>query len=148
MLYNAEKRIDVERAVARVNDLIKRKKKFEVIEKMPIRSLNQNNYLHLILSWYALEYGETLEYIKQEVFKKHVNKKIFEFEFINHKTSEVRIEYRSTAMLDSRELTLAIEKFRDFAAKQANIYLPEPKDLIFLQEIQDEITKHKNLLYL
>jgi len=148
MLYNAEKRIDVERAVAKVNDLIKRKKKFEVIEKKPIRSLSQNNYLHLILSWFALEYGETLEYIKVEYFKKLVNKELFEFQFENHKTGEVRTEYRSTATLDTRELTLAIDKFRDFSAKHANIYLPEPKDLVFLQEIQDEITQHKNLLYL
>lgn len=148
MLYNAEKRIDVERAIAKVNDLIKRKKKFEVIEKKPIRSLSQNNYLHLILSWFALEYGETLEYIKIEYFKKLVNKELFEFKFENHKTGEVRTEYRSTATLDTRELTLAIDKFRDFAAKHANIYLPEPSDLMHLQEIQDEITQNKNLLYL
>lgn len=148
MLYNAEKNIDAHRAIENLNKLIRNKKRFEIIEKHPMRSLRQNNYLHLILSWYALEYGETLEYIKQEIFKKDVNKDLFEFEFINHKTSEVRIEYRSTASLDTAKLTLAIERFRNFASKQAGIYLPEPKDLIFLQEIQDEITKNKNLLYL
>ena len=148
MLYNAEKNIDAHRAIEQVNKLIKNRKRFEIVEKKPIRSLSQNNYLHLILSWYALEYGETVEYVKQEVFKKYVNKEIFEFDFFNHKTSEVRTEYRSTADLDSGEMTLAIERFRNFAAKQADIYLPEPSDLVFLQEIQDEVTKHKNLLYI
>lgn len=148
MLYNAEKRIDVERSIAKINDLIIKKKRFEIIEKKPIRSLSQNNYLHLILSFFALEYGETLEYIKLEYFKKLVNKEIFEFQFENHKTGEVRTEFRSTAELNTTELTLAIDKFRDFSSKHAKIYLPEPRDLAFLQEIQDEINKNKNLLYL
>lgn len=148
MLFNAQKETDVKRAIERINFLIRHKKRFDLTEKKPLRSPAQNSYLHLILSWYALEYGETLEYVKQEVFKKFVNKAIFEFEYTNRVTSEVRTEYRSTASLDTREMTLAIEKFRDFAAKQAGIYLPEPNDLVFLQEIEDEINKNKNLLYL
>ena len=111
-------------------------------------SCSQRGYLHLILSWYALEYGETLEYVKQEVFKKQVNKEIFKFDFVNRRTAEVRTEYRSTESLDSREMTMAIERFRNFSMLQAGIYLPEPKDLVHLQEIEDEIKKHENQLYL
>ena len=148
MLYNAEKEIDAQRAISRLTELVSKRKRFEIIEKKKIRSLSQNNYLHLILSYFALDYGETLEYIKLEYFKKLVNKDIFEFEFQNRITGECRIEYRSTADLKTDELTLAIDRFRNYSSKHAGIYLPEPKDLAFLQEIQDEVTKNKNLIYL
>lgn len=146
MLYNPEKEIDIQRALTKINQLISDKKVFELKEKKPKRSLNQNRYLHLILSWYAWEYGETLEYIKQVVFKKDVNREIFEYQHLNRKTGEVRIEYRSTANLDTAELSLAIDRFRDFSILQAGIYLPEPKDLAFLQEIEIQITNNRHYL--
>lgn len=146
MLYNPEKEIDVQRALAKINKLIADKKVFELKEKRPKRSLSQNNYLHLILSWYALEYGETLEYIKQVVFKRGVNRDIFEYQHVNRKTGEVRTEYRSTANLNTAELSMAIDRFRDFSILQAGIYLPEPKDLAFLQEIEIQITNNRHYL--
>ncbi len=146
MLFNPDKEIDVQRALVKIKQLIAAKKVFELKEKRPKRSLNQNNYLHLILSWYALEYGETLEYIKQEVFKKYVNKSIFEYEYVNRITGETRIEYKSTADLDTAELSMAIDRFRDFSVLQAGIYLPEPKDMALLQEIEIQITNNKHYL--
>jgi hypothetical protein len=146
MLYNPEKEIDIQRALVKIRQLIATKKVFELKEKRPKRSLNQNNYLHLILSWYAFEYGETLEYIKQEVFKKYVNKSIFEYDYVNRITGETRVEYRSTANLDTAELSVAIDRFRDFSVKQAGIYLPEPKDLVLLREIEIQIENNKQYL--
>lgn len=146
MLYNGEKEIDCHRAMERIKHLIKNKKVFELKEKKPKRTLSQNSYLHLILSWFALEYGDTLEYIKQDLFKKQVNKELFEYERVNKKTGEVRIDYRSTASLDTKELSLAIDRFRDYAAKVAGIYLPEPKDLNILQEIEIQITNNQQYL--
>ena len=86
MIFNASLDLDQKRATERFNFLLANNKTFELTEKKPKRSLSQNNYLHLILSWYALEYGETLDYIKVEVCKKQLNKDIFEFEFVNRKT--------------------------------------------------------------
>ncbi|MEC4051129.1 hypothetical protein OX284_016965, partial [Flavobacterium sp. SUN046] len=119
---------------------------FELKEKKPKRSISQNNYLHLILSWYALEYGETLEYVKQEVFKKQINKDIFEYEYINKKTGEIRTEYKSTANLDTGQMTTAINRFRNYASKEAGIYLPEPKDLSELQYIENQIKNNEQYL--
>ena len=88
---------------------------------------------------FALEYGETAEYIKQEIFKKQVNRDIFIFQFANKKTGEIRDEFRSTSDLDTKELTVAIERFRNWASKEGGIYLPEPKDLALLNEIEYQI---------
>jgi len=146
MIYNPEIELDQQRAKERLEWLIKKGKRFELKEKRERRSLSQNNYLHLILSWYAIEYGETLEYVKQEVFKKQVNKAIFQTEHINKKTGEIRVDWRSTSELNTAELTTAIDRFRDYSSKEAGIYLPEPKDLAMLNQIETEIEKFKTYL--
>ena len=98
--------------------------------------------MHLILSWFGVETGYTLEEVKQDIFKKHLNPTLFyegEFEGI------VKIErWRSTANLGTAEMTLAIDRFRNFASNELGIYLPEPNDLVLLQEIENELSKHKN----
>lgn len=148
MIYNAKSEFDIHRARSRLEYLIEKGKTFEIIEKKPKRSLSQNNYLHLILSFFALEYGETLEYVKQEIFKKQVNREIFKTEYINPKTGEVREAWRSTSSLDTKEMTLAIDRFRNFSSKEAGIYLPAPEDMVYLNEIEREIKKYNNQNYL
>lgn len=145
MIYNAQNEFDVNNARTRFEYLLKNQKTFELTEKRQKRSVSQNAYLHLILSWYALEYGETLEYIKQEVFKKQINKDLFETEYINEKTGEIRTDWKSTSNLDSKQMTVAIDRFRDYASKEAGIYLPEPKDMAMLQEIENQIRNNRYL---
>ncbi len=142
MIYNPTIAFDLQKAKERFKWFISKGKTFELTEKKPKRSLNQNRYLHLILGWYAWEYGETMNYIKQEVFKKQVNADIFLTEYINKKTGEFREDWRSTADLDSKEMTIAINRFRDYASKEFGIYLPEPNDLIYLQEIEKELNNN------
>ena len=146
MIFNSEIELEKKMAIERFRFFLSKGKTFELKEKKPKRSISQNNYLHLILSWYALEYGETLEYIKQEVFKKQINKEIFEYEYINKKTGEIRTEYKSTANLDTGQMTTAIDRFRNYASKEAGIYLPEPKDLSELQHIENQIKNNEQYL--
>ena len=143
MFYDANKPIDVQRAIVKFKHLIEKKKTFELTQKKEKRTLNQNSYLHLILSFFALEYGETLEYVKLEFFKKLVNKQIFEYERINVKTGEIRIDYRSSASLNTKEMTDAIERFRNYASKEAGIYLPTPEEGIILKEIELQIKNNE-----
>lgn len=146
MIYDTSIEINKQKAIERFNFLISKAKIIEIIDKKPIRSISQNSYLHLILSWYALEYGETLEYIKQEVFKKQVNSDIFKTNYINKKTEEMRVAWRSSANLNTKETTIAIDRFRNYSSKEAGIYLPQPSDLIALQYIKNEIENNKQYL--
>ncbi|HET8837891.1 MAG TPA: hypothetical protein VFM82_02730 [Flavobacteriaceae bacterium] len=143
MIYNAQIEIDIYRAEERLKWLIEKGKRFELTEKKEKRSISQNSYLHLVLTWYAIEYGDTLEYVKQEVFKKQINPDIFRTEHINKKTGEIRDDWRSTADLDTGELTTAIDRFRNYSSKEAGIYLPEPRDMVLLNQIEAEIEKFK-----
>jgi hypothetical protein len=146
MIYNAKNSFDCIKAEERLKYLISNEKKFELTEKKPLRTLSQNNYLHLILSYFALEYGETAEYTKQKIFKKIVNPQIFITEYVNRKSGEIREELRSTGDLDTKELTDAINRFMDYSSKIAGIYLPRPEDVLYLEEIEKQISNQKQYL--
>ncbi len=147
MIYDGTKQLDQNRAKERLLWLIKKGKQFEIKEKRKRRTISQNNYLHLIISWYAVEYGETAEYIKTEVLKKQINRDLFLSEFINKKTGEVRERWKSTSELNTLEMTTAIERFRNYSSKEAGIYLPEPSDLALINSMEIELSK-QNQQYL
>lgn len=144
MIYDPTNKLHEKQAVEKLNYFISKGKRFELKAKNPRRSISQNSYLHLILTWFGIETGYTLEEVKQEIFKKHVNPSLFydgEFDGI------IKIErWRSSANLDTAEMTLAIDRFRDFASKELGIYLPEPDDLPLLQDIENQIENHKQYL--
>lgn len=146
MLYNPENELDIKRAKERINYFIEHNKVFELTARRVPKTYPQLKYLHLILKWFALEYGETMEYIKLEYFKKLVTPELFEYEYVNRKTGEIRKEYKSTASLSKEELSMAIDRFRNYSAKQAGIYLPEPNDLALIREIEIQVENHKHYI--
>lgn len=146
MIYDAKNPLHQKQAIEKLNYFISKEKRFELKAKHDKRSISQNSYLHLILSLFGVETGYTLEEVKQEIFKKHVNSSLF---YDGEMKGIVNVSrWRSTADLDTAEMTLAIDRFRDFASQELGIYLPEPNDLVLLQEIENELSKNKNKQYL
>jgi len=144
MIFDPKQELDKKRAIERLNHFIAKGKVFELTEKKERRSIQQNSYLHLILSWFAIETGYTEAEVKQEIFKKIVNPNLF-YEGDHGKL--VRIDrWRSTASLDTGEMTTAIDRFRNYASLEAGIYLPEPNDLALIREIENQIKNLKEYL--
>ena len=132
-------------AFAYLEILIENKSVFEIVKKNPKRSLSQNSYLHLILSHFSIEFGYDLEYTKQDIFKRIVNKDLF-LVVSENKITEVFYEYyKSTTKLDTKEMTIAIDRFRDYSAGNG-LYLPAPDEHEFLISIQNNIEKYKQYL--
>jgi len=146
MIYNPENRMDVQSAIEKLKYFVAKNKVFELKAKQVPKTYPQLKYAHLIMGWFAWQYGETTEYIKLEYFKKLVNPEIFEYEFTNRKTGEIRIEYKSLADVSKEEMTLAINRFRDYSSKEAGIYLPEPNDLVMMRHVELEIENNKQYL--
>jgi hypothetical protein len=145
MIYNPKIELDCKKAIEKLKYFIAKGQKFELKAKHPKRSISQNSYLHLILSAFAIETGYTLEEVKQDIFKKIVNPDIFYVGEASGPIQEVVIErWKSSASLNTQEMTLAIDRFRNFASMELGIYLPEPTDLVMLHQIEQEISKHKN----
>lgn len=143
MMYNAAIESDRKRAIDRFKWLISKGKMFELTQKSPTISRSQNSYLHLVIGWFAIEYGDTIEFIKQEVFKKEVNPTLFKTEFLNRKTGELRENWKSINDLDSAEMTTAIDRFRNYSSKEFGLYLPEPNEYEHLTEIEKQLENFK-----
>lgn len=148
MIFDTSTQQGRKKAIDRVKHLLDKKAKFEVVEKKRKRTYSQNNYLHLILGWFSLELGYEMEYTKQIIFKQYANQEIFKHSFVNEKTGEEIEYYRSTKNLKTDEMSAAIERFRTYSEVKAGLYLPTPKDTIYLEEIENELEKYNNKIYL
>lgn len=146
MLYDLTNPLHAEQFKAKVNKLYKAKAIVELTEKRAKRSLPQNKYLHLILGYFGVESGNTLEWVKREYFKKLCNKDIFVKERVDNITNQKTKYLRSSADLTIDEMTTAIERFRNWSAQEAGIYIPSPdeQDLLIIAEIETE--RNKNYL--
>lgn len=133
-------------AIERVKHLLAKKAKVEITEKRKNRTYSQNNYMHLLLGWFAIHYGEPVQYVKQIIFKQELNKDIFLLEGVDRRTGEIIEYWGSTSGLNTKEMTTAIERFRNYAAKEFGLYLPQPKDISHLEEIQNQIELNKEYL--
>jgi hypothetical protein len=92
MIYRLKNDFDKQNFITKVKSLIVQQKDVELIVINQKKSLQTNSYFHLIIGWFALEYGETFEYVKQKMIKQYICPETFKFEYANKKTGEIRVE--------------------------------------------------------
>ena len=141
MLYDLRNPLDRERFKRRCNALYQKQGIVDLSEKTQ-RSIQQNRYAHLIMSYLAIETGNTLDYVKEVFYKRTANKELF----LREKEDEIlgKVEYlRSSADLSKEEMTLSIDRFRDWSSQTAGVYLPAANEQEFLASIEYELSKYK-----
>ncbi len=138
MIYNTANNFDKEKAKERFNFLMSKDCSFELSEKRKKRSYKQNKYLHLILSFFGLELGYTLE--ESKVLYKRLNKETYEYKKNN------LIFIKSSAKLNSKEMTMTIEKFRNWTSKETGVFLPSPDDTEYLQQLEHQVKNNQQYL--
>jgi hypothetical protein len=124
-LYDTSNPLQKEQFKARSAKLAESGKVVELTEKKPKRSLQSNKYLHVILGYF--ETGNTLEWVKQQYYKKLVNPSIFIRERDDKYLGRIKI-LRSSADLDSGEMATSITRFRNWASAECGIYLPSSEE--------------------
>lgn len=145
MIYDLNNPYEIEEFKKCTSKLLEKKAIVEIKKKQPNRTIKQNSYLHLILSYFACEIGYSLEEVKLDYFKKVCNRDLFERKKVNNKGAEITY-MRSSSELDTMEMTTAIERFRNYSAAQAGLYLPSPNENQFLAHIEKEIEKYKDFI--
>jgi len=127
MIYNAKSDHDIRKARLRLEQLISKGHPFELTD-VKKRSLKANNYLHLCLSYLAVEIGCKLEYVKVRLWKLTWNRDLFLVKEFSTKTG-VEYEYiRSSADLNREEMNQAIKVLIEKALSECNVLLPNPSD--------------------
>ncbi len=111
----------------------------ELKKYSPNRSVRQNAYLHLLLAYFAHCYGCTLIEAKEIYFKRYACGDIFEV-YVSDKAGRPVTYYRSTADLDTNEMSSAIANFRAYAHMNG-IELPDANDTMAQRVCEREIEK-------
>lgn len=138
MRYNLKIQQNADAATKQLKHLIEKGANIELTEKRGRRTLSQNKYLHLILSWWGLAYGYTLEESKQ--YFKDLNKSYYYYQ------KKGRTFIRSTSGVNTKELTIHIERFRDWSAENG-LYIPAPNEQQQIESIQNQLEIYGNKKY-
>lgn len=138
MKYNLSLPFEVQQARDRLAYLIEKKNIVEIKKVNPNRSLNQNNYLHLLLGAFGVHFGYTLEEAKV-IYKRDVNPDIYVYEKNNQKFM------KSSADLDTEEMAKSIDRFHQYS-REAGYPLPPATDQEWLRQIENEIERSKHYL--
>lgn len=145
MIYNLSSPLDKANFLLRAKKLAESGVIVDLTEKKPRRSLPQNKYLHVILAYFGAQTGNTLEWVKQQYYKKLVNPDLFIREKEDKYLGRIKV-LRSSADLDTSEFSLSIERFRNWAAQEVGIYIPSADEAILIQQMEIEIERNKEFL--
>ena len=147
MIYNLKNEYEAQAFLEQARQLVSQaaKKEFcmvEVKQKHPQRTIQQNKYLYVLLGYYAQEFGYSTEEVKQETYKRLCNPDLFERSRVNKRGVEVKY-LRSSSELSTAEMTLSIERFRNYSSAVAGLYLPAPNESSFIAYCEQQIERYK-----
>ena len=146
MVYDLNTDIDRIRYEKRVKSLLDRRTVVELSERKPKRTIPQNSYLPLLIGEFAMQTGNTMDWVKQEYFKRHCNKELFvRMKYDELTKCEVAV-LRSSRDLDTGEMTIAIDRFKHWAAAECGIDLPDAEDREWLGYIEREMQHNREWL--
>lgn len=146
MVYDLNTDLDRERFKRRVNALYAKRSVVECTEYKPRRTSAQNRYLHVILGEFSMQTGNTMEYVKREYFKRLCNPELFVYIIHDDLVKRDIERLRSSRDIDTRDMTTAIERFRNWAALEAGIDLPDANDDKWIDSIEREMQHQRNWL--
>lgn len=146
MVYDLNTDIDRIRYEKRVKSLLDRRTVVELSERKPRRTTPQNAYLHLLIGEFAMQTGNTTEWVKSEYFKRHCNRELFVRKKHDELTKREVEVLRSSRDLDTGEMTTAINRFKEWACAECGIDLPDAEDREWLGYIEREMQHNREWL--
>lgn len=144
-LFDLSNPLDKANFLLRAKKLAESGKIVELTEKKPKRSLPQNKYLHVILAYFGTQTGNTLEWVKHQYYKKLVNPDLFIREKEDKYLGKIKV-LRSSADLDTAEMSLSVDRFRNWAAQEAGIYIPSADEAILIQQMEICIERNNEFI--
>lgn len=141
MLYDLNNDFDRQRFLVRCKSLYTNRKVVDMTD-VSKRTYKQNNYLHTILAYFALECGMDKASVKQQLYKILCNKDLYVRREFNEKLNMEIVVIRSSKELTTEEMSLSIDRFRKWSAEQG-IYLPTPDEQNYLEQIALIVEQNK-----
>ena len=137
MKYNLENDSDKSKFETRAANLLEGENYVELRKISPTRTNQQNRFLHVLISLFAIEIGLTLMEAKTDLKRA--------CEFMRY-TKNDKLYLKQTSKMDTKELSEFITWIRNYAGMQG-LYLPTSeeygRDWVAYER---EISSHKNYL--
>jgi len=130
--YNLANPAESKQAREYLTELITKRARVEIKKIIRKRSLNQNNYLHLLLGYFGQHFGYTLE--ESKLIYKELNAGTYAYEKNGYTF------LKSSAVLDTAQMTRTIDIFRE-RSKDMGLPLPAATDQDWLRQIENEIER-------
>lgn len=137
MKFNLAIKEEKSQAMSYFMKLVNKKTLVEVKKISPKRTLSQNSYLHLIIGYFGVHFGYTLDEAK--IIYKEINSSIYAYK------KKERVFYRSSADLTKEEMAQSIDRFRE-KSQEAGCELPLATDQEWLRQIENEIERSRYYL--
>lgn len=136
MKLNLSLELDKARFVARCNALLQKGAFVELTDKSG-KSREQNSYEHLLMGIVAMEIGESLDYVKENYYKRLVNPDIFVYEKTDPFLGKIKDTY-SCKEISKEQTSVAIDRFKRWMNEQG-YYAPSHLDEERLQDVWREM---------
>jgi hypothetical protein len=132
MLLDLRNSFDVNKAKAYLDKLIEKGEQVEIRKIQKQRTIRQNSYLHVCLAMFCNETGYTVEEAK-ELFSHQLP------DLLRYTKNGMNFR-KSTAELDTKEMTVLIDKIREMALNELGLYIPDSQEyLIHKFQIDKEL---------
>ncbi|MDR1335944.1 MAG: hypothetical protein LBK22_03830 [Tannerella sp.] len=137
MIFKLSNKFDAERAKAYLSKLIARGGTAELTEKRPVRNLDQNALFHVWIQVFADHAG----YESRADCKRDVKRVILgQREYVNRLTGEIEKEDYETHLMDTKQMSGLMDRFKAWALSGHGCYLPYYGDIGY-EEMMSEYYK-------
>lgn len=123
--------------INRTSVLIHEGVKVELTKTKAKRSIKQNAYMHIVFNLWAINYGDTLKEAKTDLKR----------EYGMYYTKNNKHYLKSTADLNTKEMTTFIDWIRNRASKEGGFHISDAEEYLINQfNIDKEIQSNKQYL--
>lgn len=134
---------DRQRAIDRFKELLDQEKIVEIIVRKQRRSLDQNGWMHLLFTFYAIEFSLTM-YEAKEHLKKTCP--FMKYEKVITETGEQIVFFKQTSRLSMEDCSAFIEWIYDYAGTHG-CHLPSKEEYVANKHMyQKLIRSHRQYL--
>jgi hypothetical protein len=134
MIFKLSNKFDAERARAYLSKLIARGGTAELTEKRPARTLDQNALFHV---WIAV-FADFAGYESKADCKRDIKRVILgQREYVNRLTGEIERTDYETHLMDTKQMSVLMDRFKSWALSEQGCYLPFYGDIGY-EEMMNE----------
>ena len=127
MLLDLSNDFDVNKAKSYLDKLIESKARCELKKVKEKRTIRQNSYPHVCLGLFCSETGYTIDEAK-ELFSHQLP------DIMRYTKNEISFR-KSTADLDTKQMTLLIDKIREMSLDQLGLYITTSEEYLMNLEV-------------